>query len=78
MQPDAVSQYRMQAPCAVTLPACMGGFCSLRMSCARYHAADRRYPSERLCSRHLHNAWQPIAVDMEQNVSRDIAEEVAA
>ncbi len=31
------------------LPACMGGHCSIREHCSRYHAADRRFPVERLC-----------------------------
>lgn len=44
------------------LPACMGGFCSVRTSCARFNAANRAYPSERLCSPHRNDMWQPISV----------------
>lgn len=29
--------------------ACMGGWCRDRNACALYHAADRRWPVERLC-----------------------------
>lgn len=43
-------------------PACMGGFCDVRSSCARYHALNRAYPSERLCSPAKHDAWQPVTV----------------
>lgn len=43
------------------LPACMGGFCQVRESCARFHASNRAYPSERLCSPHRSDVWQPIA-----------------
>lgn len=66
MPPDAATTARAGLPCVVTLPACMGGFCRLRMSCAHYYAADKRNPSQRLCARHVHNAWQPITMDMEQ------------
>lgn len=31
------------------LPACMGGWCTQRDHCARFHAEDRREPAERLC-----------------------------
>lgn len=44
------------------LPACMGGWCSVRSSCALHHAADRRNPAERLCSPGLRDAWQPVAM----------------
>lgn len=47
---------------AVTLTACMGGFCPIREKCARYHAARRREPSERLCSPGERDAWLPIDV----------------
>ena len=30
--------------------ACMGGFCAKREHCMNFHAADRRWPSERLCA----------------------------
>lgn len=55
----------MYRPYAVMLPACMGGGCSIRMNCARYHAADKRQPSERLCAPRLYDAWQPITVSPE-------------
>lgn len=32
-----------------TISACMGGWCALRDYCPAYHAADRSFPSERLC-----------------------------
>lgn len=44
------------------LPACMGGFCSVRTSCARFNASNRAYPSERLCSPKRTDMWQPISV----------------
>lgn len=31
------------------IPACMGGWCALRDHCPAYHAAERDFPSERLC-----------------------------
>jgi hypothetical protein len=45
----------------------MGGFCTVRTSCAHYHAADRRSPSERLCAA-WHDAWQPITLAPEHLV----------
>ena len=48
----------------VLVPACMGGFCAVRTRCARYHALNRSYPSERLCSPNGHDAWQPVAVEL--------------
>lgn len=50
----------------VVLPACMGGFCDVRTSCARYHALNRGYPSERLCTRGRSDAWQPVSVEQQQ------------
>lgn len=44
------------------LPACMGGWCQVRTSCARFNASNRAYPSERLCSPHRNDMWQPISV----------------
>jgi len=45
------------------LPACMGGFCGVRSSCARYHQERQRTsPAERLCGPHDHDIWQPIAI----------------
>lgn len=49
----------------VRVPACMGGFCEVRTSCARYHALNRGYPSERLCSPGRHDAWQPVTVEQQ-------------
>lgn len=46
----------------VALSACMGGRCAIRATCARYHAADRREPAERLCAPSQHDAWQPVNV----------------
>ena len=48
----------------VLLPACMGGFCDVRTSCARYHALNRGYPSERLCLPAKRDAWQPVTVEI--------------
>lgn len=45
-----------------SLPACMGGFCAVRDTCARFHASNRAYPSERLCSPHRNDVWQAISV----------------
>lgn len=42
------------------LPACMGGFCSVRASCSRYHAENRDYPAERLCAPGTQDCWEPI------------------
>lgn len=50
----------------VRLPACMGGSCGLRTSCARYHQADRNDPAERLCAAGRHDIFQPITVTDEQ------------
>jgi hypothetical protein len=33
------------------LPACMGGWCTLRQACPRYHAQSGVDPVERLCNR---------------------------
>lgn len=60
MTPTTEPSARTHLP--VELPACMGGFCQVRASCASYHAANRAYPSERLCSPHRNDMWQPIAV----------------
>jgi hypothetical protein len=52
-----------QQPTASTAPddvACMGGFCSRRLRCARYHAETTGQPAERLCTRTLHDAFRPI------------------
>jgi hypothetical protein len=38
----------------------------MRTTCRHYHASNRAYPSERLCSPHLHDAWQPILVTPQQ------------
>jgi hypothetical protein len=40
----------------------MGGWCHVRTSCARFNASNRAYPSERLCSPHRNDMWQPISV----------------
>lgn len=42
------------------LPACMGGWCAVRGSCARYHQGGP-LPVERLCSKKLHDVYKPIA-----------------
>lgn len=57
---------------AVVPPACMGGRCDVRNGCAHYHAADRRDPSERLCSPGRRDAWQPV------NVTRELSEDPSA
>lgn len=44
----------------VSLGACMGGFCDMRSNCARYLAANRAYPSERLCSPGRSEAFLPV------------------
>ena len=69
----------------VLLPACMGGFSDVRTSCARYHALNRAYPSERLCSPAKHDAWQPVTVEQQQvhehhalAMSHDTARELSA
>lgn len=46
------------------LPACMGGWCQLRDSCARHHAPNRAEPAERLCSPKQPDLWQPISIDV--------------
>lgn len=43
-------------------PACMGGWCARRASCAHYRADDRREPAERLCSPSANDQWQAIDV----------------
>lgn len=42
--------------------ACMGGNCSRRETCARYHAdyPARERPWERLCSRGKTQMWAPM------------------
>lgn len=45
---------------ALTLPACMGGFCSVRGTCARHHQTDKADPAERLCAPTSHDGWAPI------------------
>ncbi len=45
-------------------PACMGGWCLRRSSCAHYHATGiTRHHAEdaRLCPPGTHQRWQPIA-----------------
>lgn len=42
------------------LPACMGGFCDRRESCAQHHAQDRDEPAERLCAKGERNAYIPL------------------
>ena len=41
-------------------PPCMGGWCALRDSCARYHQAGPQTPSERLCVPGQANAYRPL------------------
>jgi hypothetical protein len=48
---------------SLRLPPCMGGWCTARGSCARYHEAPSVIrPSERLCKAGGMNAYKPIAV----------------
>lgn len=49
---------------ARALPACMGGWCSIRESCACYKSPhDRNEPAERLCPRGLDGeAFRPLIV----------------
>jgi hypothetical protein len=40
----------------------MGGWCTRRGECARYHQAQRRSPSERLCIPGQSDVFAPIVV----------------
>lgn len=47
---------------AAPLPACMGGFCTRREQCARYHQhTGRKYPAERLCRTRERDLFLAIA-----------------
>lgn len=51
------------APPPVPAQGCMGGWCRLRGTCARYHASGiaRQRAEERLCAPGERQLWQPIA-----------------
>lgn len=41
----------------------MGGFCSVRMSCGRFHADGWGMVADHLCTPKTHDAWRPISIN---------------
>jgi hypothetical protein len=60
-----------------TIPACMGGWCSRRLSCAHHQAVWRRgEPAERLCRPGGADVWQPL-LPLQPRPPARIAQEAA-